>query len=91
MGMVILYLRRRENSKMLGWIAYRMCRMIKQSIISERKLNSNKEQRMFLMIRITNLKSKNNLTLNKIMDSENRKIRINKMKIKRRINLAVNR
>jgi hypothetical protein len=91
MGMVILYLRRRENSKMLGWIAYRMSRMIKQSIISERKLNNNKEPRMFLMIRITNLKSKNNQTLNKKMDSENRKIRINKMKIKRRINLVVNR
>jgi len=54
MVMAILYFLASENSKMRGWIVYKMNKMTKQLIIFEKKSNKSIELRMYLMIRNTN-------------------------------------
>lgn len=83
MVMAFLFLRKRESSKMHGWIVCKNSKMMKQLIICERRSSKSKEGRMFMMIR--NIRSNQ---IPKKRMSNNRERKINKIKNKRRIHLV---
>jgi len=89
MVMAILYLPKRENSRMHGWIVYKTSKMMKQSIILGKKLNRNKEGKMFSMMKNINLRLKNSRILNN-RTNKNKERKMNRKNSKRRINLVVN-
>ena len=89
MVIAILYLPKRENLRMHGWIVYKTSKMMMQSIILGRKLNRNKEGKMFSMMKNINLRLKNSQILNK-RTNKNKERKMNRQNSKRRINLVVN-